>query len=63
MCFQHDMTYGGFRGLPSRTASDKVLHDKTFDITKNPKWNGYQRGLVSVFYKFFDKKINLLEVH
>ena len=55
-CFQHDMTYGDFKGLNSRTAADKVLRDKTFNIAKNPKDDGYQCWLASVVYKFFDKK-------
>ena len=42
--------------LTRRTASDKILGDKTFNIAKNPKRDGYQRGLASVVYKFFDKK-------
>ena len=52
-CFRHDMAYGNFKDLPRRTASDKVLRDKTFNIAKNPKYDGYQRGLVSMVYKFF----------
>ena len=55
-CFQHDMGYGDFKDLERRTASDKVLRDKAFNIAKNPKYDGYQRGLVSMVYKFFDKK-------
>ena len=55
-CFQHDMAYGDFKGLARRTASDKVLRDKAFDIAKIPKYDGYQRGLVSMVYKLFDKK-------
>ena len=27
-----------------------------FNIGKNPKYDGYQRGLASMVYKFFDKK-------
>ena len=50
------MTYGGFKNLARRTASDKVLRDKAFNIAKNPKYDGYQRGLASMVYKFFDKK-------
>ena len=38
------------------TQSDKVLRDKAFEITSNPKHDGYQRGLASMVYKFFDKK-------
>ena len=39
-----------------RTASDKVLKDKVFNSDKNPKYDGYQRGLSSMVYQFFDKK-------
>ena len=31
-CFQHDMAYGDFKDLNRRTAPDKVLRDKAFDI-------------------------------
>ena len=55
-CFQHDMTYGDFKDLKRRTFSDKVLKGKAFNIAKNPKYDGCQRGLVSMVYKFFDKK-------
>ena len=50
------MAYGDFKDLARRTASDKVLRDKAFNIAKNPKYDGYQRGLASMIYKFFDKK-------
>ena len=55
-CFQHDMAYGDFKDLARRTASDKVLRDKVFNIAKSPKYEGYQKGLASMIYKFFDKK-------
>ena len=55
-CFQHDMAYGDFKDLARRTASDKILRDKAFNIAKNPKYDGYQIGLVSMVYKCFDKK-------
>ena len=54
--FQHDMAYGDFRDLPSRTASDKVLRNKAFKTAKNLKYDGYQRVLASMIYKSFDKK-------
>ena len=54
-CFQHDMAYGDFKCLKRRAASDKILRDKAFNIAKNPKYDGYQRGLASMVYKFFDK--------
>ena len=50
------MTYGDFKDLAKRTASDKVIRDKAFNIAKNSKYDGYQRGLASVVYKFFYKK-------
>ena len=56
VCFQHDMAYGDFKDLAKRTAVDKVLRDKAFNIAKDPKYDGYQRGLASMAYKFFDKK-------
>ena len=55
-CFQHDMAYGEFQDLKRRTGDDKVLKDKAFNIAKNLKYDGYQRGLASMVYKFFDKK-------
>ena len=36
-CFQHDVAYGDFKDLASRTASDKILRDEAFNIAKNPK--------------------------
>ena len=54
--FQRDVAYGDFKDLAKRTASDKVLKDQAFNIAKNPKYDGYQRGLAATVYKFFDKK-------
>ena len=55
-CFQHDSAYADHKDLINRTEADKVLRDKAYDIASNPKYNGYQRGLASMVYKFFDKK-------
>ena len=55
-CFQHDMGYEDFKDLAKRTDSDKVLRDKTLNISKIPKYGGYQRRLASMVYNFFDKK-------
>ena len=57
--FQHDMANGDFKELTRRTASNKILRDKPFDIAKNPKYDGYQHGLVSMVCNFFDKKLRL----
>ena len=54
--FQHDMAYGDFANLARRTASNKVLRDKAFNIAKNPKYDGCQRGFASMVYTFFNKK-------
>ena len=50
------MASADFKDLTRRTASDKILRDKAFDIAKNPKCDGYQRGLGSMLYKVFDKR-------
>ena len=50
------MAYGDFKNLARRTASNKVLRNKAFNIAKNLKYDGYQRGLASMVYKFSDKK-------
>ena len=50
------MAYGGFTDLARRTDADKVLRDKAFNIAKDRKCDGYQRGLASMVYKYFDKK-------
>ena len=55
-CFQHDMAYVDFKDLPKRTAADKVLRDKAFKIASDQKYDGYQRGVASMVYKFFDEK-------
>ena len=51
------MTYGYFKDLTRRTAYDKILHNKAFDIAINPKYDRYQKGLATMVYKRFDKKI------
>ena len=53
---QHDMAYGKSKDLAKRTESGKVLRNKAFKVASDPKYDGYQRGLASMAYKFFDKK-------
>ena len=50
------MDYGKSKDLVKRTQSDKVLTDKAFKIASDPKYDGCQRALASMFYNFFDKK-------
>ena len=56
-CFVHDATYSDTKDLTKRTVADKILKNKAFDIAKDPKYDGYQRGLASMVYKFFDSKV------
>ena len=51
-CFQHNMNYGDFKDFKRRTASNKILRDKAFNIAKNPKYDGYQRGKSVVAERF-----------
>ena len=55
-CFQHNMAYSKPRDLAKRTQSDKVLRNKAFKIASDPKYDGYQRGLASMVYNYFDKR-------
>ena len=48
--FQHDIAYGDFKYLTRRTVSEKLLHNKAFNIAKNPKYDGYQRCLALIVY-------------
>ena len=57
-CFVHDAAYSDSKDLTKRTVADKILKNKAFDIAKDPKYDGYQRGLASMVYKFFDSKVS-----
>ena len=54
------MAYGDFLDLTRRTTSDKILRDKAFNITKNPKYDEYERGLTSIVYTFLIKRLPVL---
>ena len=57
-CFTYDEAYSDSKDLTKRTAADKILKNKAFDIAKDPKYDGYQRALASMVYKFFDSKVS-----
>ena len=57
-CFVHDAAYSDSKDLTKRTVADKILKNRAFDIAKDPKYDGYQRGLASMVYKFFDSKVS-----
>ena len=44
------MAYGDFKDWDREQLL--ILHEKTFSIAKNPKYDGYQHGVASVVYKF-----------
>ena len=52
-CFTHDAAYSDSKYLTKRTVADKILKNKAFDIVKDPKYDGCQRGLAPMVYKFF----------
>ena len=49
-CFVHDAAYSDSKDLTKRTIPVKILKNKAFDIVKDPKYDGYQRGLSSMVY-------------
>ena len=55
-CFQHDAAYADNKDLLNRTQADKIVRYKAYGIATNPQYDGYQRGLASMVYKFFDTK-------
>ena len=57
-CFVHDAAFSDSKDLTKRTIADKNLKNRAFDIAKDPKYDGYQRGLASMVYKFFDSKVS-----
>ena len=57
-CFQHDAAYTDNKYLLNRTRADKILGDKPYAIASNPQYDGYQRGLASMVYKFFKSKVD-----
>ena len=57
------MAYVDFKDLVRRTASDKVLRDKAFNIAKNPKYDRYQRGLWFISFLIKSQKEVVLIYH
>ena len=41
--------------MVNKHQSGKVLRHKAFEISSNPKCDGYQRGFSSMLFKFFDE--------
>ena len=60
-CFKHDAAYAKHKDVENRLISDQKLKNSAYDIASNPKYDGYQRGLGSMVYKFFDSKVAPLD--
>ena len=60
------MTCRYFKDLARRADSDKVLRDKAFNITRNLKYDGYQRGLGSMNFLIKNPQVvalNLFQIN
>ena len=57
-CFTHDAAYSDSKHLTKRTVGDKIKKKRAFNIAKDQKYDGYQRGLASMVYKFFDSNVS-----
>ena len=55
-CFQHDSAYAKYKDRLNRKESDIVLKNKALKIATDPRVNGYERGLASMVYKFFNER-------
>ena len=60
-CFKHDAAYIKYKDVENRLISDQKLKNSAYDIASNPKYDGYQRGLTSMVYKFFGSKVAPLD--
>ena len=60
-CFKHDAAYAEYKDVENRLISDQILRNSAYGIASNPKYDGYQRGLASMVYKFFDSKVAPLD--
>ena len=60
-CFKHDAAYAKYKDVENRLISDQKLRNSAYDIASNPIYDGYQRGLASMVYKFFDSTVAPLD--
>ena len=56
-CFQLDMAYGDFKDFTKRTAFDKILHDKAFNIAKIRNAMDINTDLLQLSIIFLIKKL------
>ena len=56
-CFKHDAAYAKYKDVENKLIADDKLKNSAYDIASNPEYDGYQRGLASMVYKFFNSKV------
>ena len=56
-CFKHYAAYAKYKDVENRLIADDKLKNSAYDIASNPEYDGYQRGLASMVYKFFNLKV------
>ena len=56
-CFKHDAAYAKYKDVENRLIAFDKLKNSAYDITSNPEYDGYERGLASMVYKFFNSKV------
>ena len=56
-CFKHDAAYAKYKDVENRLIADDKFKNSAYDIASNPEYDGYQRGLASMVYKFFNSKV------
>ena len=60
-CFKHDSAYAKYKDIEHRLIADDKLKNSAYDIASNPEYDGYQRGLPSMVYNFFNSKLFLIK--
>ena len=53
----HGAACSASKDLPKRNILENILKHRAYEIARNRKYDGYQRVLASMVYKFFDKNI------
>ena len=55
-CFSHDAAYSDSKDLAKKTVSDKILKDRAYQEVRSRNYDGYQRTVASMVYKFLIRK-------
>ena len=55
-CLANDAVYYDNKDLAKRNISERILKYRVHESPRNCNYDGYQKALGSIVYKFFDKK-------